>query len=414
MLINAAVGGMPGKDCGGFCKFCYFKGADFNNIDSLTIGCRYCPPNKIGCDYCHRAFNNIGFKSPSHVLLDLENILRWHDVLGTLNYKDLKIVTASSADIMMYPQLLELISALKDWRLYVHLGYTSAKGVKDEKLVEEMISLGLNEASISVFSTNPEMRREWMNDKTPEQSLKAIKILCENIDVNASTVVIPDVINEEEIFRTCSDLEDWGVKTFMLSRFANIKREGLILNNKPLINGIHTQLYEEFQEMVKNVSEEFSFRVIGAPFNDPKKGLPYTLSKKENRKYLKNLPEVTNDATIITSKLSFKPLKKIFDFISEDKVNVIGVDKEIGDLITHEDLAMVNLDEVKKRVIIPGGALVHDRLANEILNKDGKERHIVRGPTGLFYYDIEELSKDEIIKFELERFTSLINKINSI
>lgn len=49
MEIYTDVGGRPGLDCGGFCKFCFYKNVDFNNLKSLKIGCIDCPPGQIGC-----------------------------------------------------------------------------------------------------------------------------------------------------------------------------------------------------------------------------------------------------------------------------------------------------------------------------------------------------------------------------
>lgn len=415
MQIPVVVGGTPGRDCGGFCKFCYFKGVDYNKLDKISLGCRYCPPDRIGCDHCHEVINDIknGFRPVSRVLSHLENVLRWHEFLGTLKNDDLKFVTASWADIIYYPQLPQLISTLKDWGSQIHLGYTSGKGIKDEKMAEGLLSMDIDELNFSVFSMDPEMRRKWMGDKTPQESLNALKLFCENIEVNVSVLVIPGVIDEEEIFNTCSILEEWGIKSFMLNRFANFKNQGLILNDQDVIEGITPQPYEEFLELIGRVSDEFSFKVLGTPFNDPEKNVPYAISKKENINYLGRLPPITKDATIITSKLSFKPLKKIFETIARDRVNVVAADKEIGDLITHEDLALLDLNEIKDRVIIPGGALVHDNVVREILNKDGKKRSVVRGPGWLFFYDFEQLSKEDVINYELKAFKTLINKINN-
>lgn len=414
MFINAMIGGTPGKNCGGFCKFCYFRSVDFNNLYSIKLGCKYCPPDQIGCNHCQEIINDIknGFKPSSQVISNVINVLNWHEMLGSINYDNLKITVCSSADIIFYPHLIHLISEIKKWGLKVHLGYTSGKGINDEKIVDKLISIGVDEINFSVLSTNTAVRKTWMGDKTPEVSLNALKLFCQNIDVNATTVVIPNVIDEGEIFSTCSELEEWGIKTFMLSRFVNFKYQGLILNQKPVISGVDTQTYEEFQELVKKVSDEFSFRVVGSPFNDPKKNIPYALSKKENIKYLRRLPPVTEEATIITSKLSYKPLKKIFETIAGDKVNVVALDKEIGDLITHEDLALADLDDIKDRVIIPGGALVHDKVTQDILSKDGRDRTVFRGPNLLFFYDFEQLSKEDAIKYELNSFKVLIDRIN--
>ena len=47
-----------------------------------------------------------------------------------------------------------------------------------------------------------------------QKSLKGLKVFCENIDVNASVVVIPGLNDKDKILKTCVDLEEWGVKSF--------------------------------------------------------------------------------------------------------------------------------------------------------------------------------------------------------
>ena len=92
------------------------------------------------------------------------------------------------------------------------------------------------------------------------------------------------------------------------------------------------------------------------------------------------------------------------------------MDKEIADLITHEDLDSINLNELKSKVIIPGGAFVHNNYSKKILTKDGKDRSIIRGPyilTYPYYEGVHLNNKEELIKFELESFNDLIDKINS-
>jgi methanogenesis marker radical SAM protein len=284
-------------------------------------------------------------------------------------------------------------------------------------MVEDIISCGVDGVGFSVFSTNPEIRRRWMNDETPDESINGLKMLCENLDLNASAVVIPGINDENQIFKTCSDLEEWGVKSFSLRRFANFKRQGLILNNKPIITGVTPHSFEEFQELVKKVTDEFNFKVLAFPFYDPKNESPFIISKTRNEIYLNKLNKIRSEATIITSELSAPFLKKIFEIIDESNlVNIVSVNKEIADLIIHDDLESINLSELKNKIIIPGGALVHDKYSEKLLSKDGKHRRIVRGPYVLSNpYASEEYiyNKDELIKFELESFNALIDKINS-
>jgi len=417
MEIFIDVGGKPGIECGGFCEFCFYKNVDFKKLESLSTGCINCPPNQIGCDYCHNTVTRVknDFKPLSHVLNDFKEKFNKHLRAGSLNYKELNVIIGAGADVFNYPHLYELVSTLKEYELRLHLGYTSGKPIDNDHMAENLISLGVDEISFSVFSTDPEKRRKWMNDNTPQKSLEGLKIFCENIDVNASVVVIPGVNDKEELFQTCVNLEEWGLKSFVLRRFANFKNQGLILNNKPIIEGVNPLSYEEFQELVREVAREFSFKVLGYPFCDPQNDFPFAISRVKNRDYLEKLPDIKSEATIITSKLAAPYLERIFGVIDEfNLVNIVSVDKDIADLITHEDLESVNLGNVKRNVIIPSGALVHDKKAEEILNKDGKVRLVVRGPyvlTNPYYRD--EFYKEELLNFELNSFTALIDKINS-
>ena len=163
-------------------------------------------------------------------------------------------------------------------------------------MIENILAMGVDEVSFSVFSSNPELRRKWMRDKTPETSLKAVEIFCENIEVNASTVVIPQVTGQEELFRTASTLEEWGVKSFTLARFANFQNQGNILNKRHIIDGIIPHSYEEFQYLVRELQDEFNFRIIGFPASDPENDIPYILSKSKNTLYLKKLPQISSES----------------------------------------------------------------------------------------------------------------------
>ena len=416
MEIYTDVGGRPGLDCGGFCQFCFYKNVDFNRLKSLKIGCADCPPHQIGCEKCQALINRVenDFKPLPRVFMDLENKLMQNS-WDALN-RNLKVVIGAGADIFYYPHLKELVSVIKASYLPLHLGYTSGKAIKDESFARELISLGLDELSFSVFSTDPELRRKWMRDRNPEEAVKSLKLFCENIEVNASVVVIPGVNDGKRLFQTGSDLEAWGVKTFVLRRFANFKNQGLILNDdRPILEGIKPHTYEEFQELVREVSDEFSFRVLAFPFYDPEKDFPFVILKEKNRGFLEELPPVKREATVVTSKLSSPFLKRFFELVDEsDLVNVIGVDKEIADLITHEDLESIDLAEVRKNVVLPSGALVHDEQAQEIFSKDGVRRRIKRGPYVLThpYYESVDFNTEELIEHELKSFKALIDKVN--
>jgi len=414
MEIVAQVGGKPGRDCGGFCEFCYFKNLDFKELKSLRLGCRYCFSNQIGCRNCQDIINSVrvDFISPFNVLREIHAILLRNNFLGLLDNRNPRILVSSMADIIFYPYLSQLLSVLKERDMLVHLGYTSGKGIKNEEMAENILTMGVDEISFSVFSINPEKRRKWMNDKTPEESIKALKLFCENIDVNASTVVIPGVIDIDEIFQIGSKLEEWGVKTFNLSNFANYKQQGLTLNKKPIIEEITPYSHEDFLKIVKKVDNEFNFRIGGSPLYEPKRDIPFAISEIKNKKYLENLPRIKLEASIVTSKLAAFYIKKIIDVVDEENlINIVSVNKEIADLITHEDLEEINLVKLKRRIIIPGGALVHDTFTEKILSRDGTKRLIIRGPNTLT--PSWDLDRKKHIYFEINAFKELIDTINS-
>lgn len=416
MEVNTHIRGRPGIDCCGFCSFCFYKNLQHNKLESLQFGCVKCPPHQVGCPDCNRLINYFteDFKPLHEVLKDVESKLAYYDIWGKI--KDLKIVISASADMFNYPHLVELISIIDDSGYHVNLSYTSGKAINNRDLANELISLGVCELNFSVFSTNPDLRGRWMGDKNPAEAIGSLKIFCENIDVNASAVVIPGINDEEQIFQTASDLEGWGVKSLTLRRFANFKYQGLILNeDQPILEGVPIQTYPEFKELVEKINKEFSLQVLSFPFYSPDKDFPFAILKKENRKFLKDLPLIESEVTIITGKLAGPFLTEFFDAVDKpSKVNVVILDKEIADLITHEDLESVPLGDVKRRVLIPYGALVQDGQARKILSKDGVKRKVVRGPKLLThpYYENVTFNKDQLIRYEFRSFKELIDIIN--
>jgi len=409
MQIVADVGGIPGKDCRGFCKYCYFR--KVKGIEAF--GCRNCSLGKVGCDNCTTGVREIGkeFLPPFFVVSNVQSTL----MLGNYPDKDLKINISGGGDVSCYPHLLEVVSSFSEFGLPTHLGYTSGKGIDDAKIAEDLISKGLDEVTFTVFSTNPEIRREWVNDKTPEESLKALKTFCESTEVHAASVIVPGVNDGEDLLKTCADLEEWGAKAFILMRFANFRNQGLILGNEPILKDVEPHSLHEFEDLVKKINNEFSFKVTGTPICDPENDSPFAISKDKNKEYLEILSPITSEATILTSKVAAPFIQKIIDNIeSSDLVNVVAVDQDIGCLITQKDIEDLDLDSLKDTVIIPGRAFVHDKVAEEILSRDGVDRIVARGPDKLSV-DGEmsgTLSRKDILKSELIAFEDLIGAIN--
>lgn len=409
MQVVADVGGIPGKDCNGFCKYCYFR-----KVKKVkAFGCAHCLPNKIGCDRCSKGITDSQseFRSPFEVITEVQNALMMQP---NFRENDIKVNISGGGDVSCYPYLENLTANLNQFSLKSHLGYTCGKGITESEIASRLINNGVDEVTFTVFSTDPKLRREWVKDKKPEEALKACQIFCENANLTGAGVIIPGVNDGDVLRQTCNTLEEWGAKGFILMRFANTFDEGLILGNEPILKGIESQPVEEFGQLVEEINKEYNFRVTGTPLCDPETGGPFAISKDENEIFLQFIKKVTGEATIITSKIAAPFISKIFGKIDADNVNVIGVPKEIACLITKEDLEQIDLSEVKQAVIIPGRAFVHQLDAERILSADGVERIVGRGPDTLTIDG--ELSFDKtdenVIEEELTQFNDLVDAIN--
>ncbi len=100
MQLVADLGGVPGKDCRGFCKYCYFKKA---KPLAEPLGCRHCPPGKIGCPVCNEGVQEMGheFYPAFQVLNELQMSL----MMNQVDPRDLKINITGGGDVSCYPQL---------------------------------------------------------------------------------------------------------------------------------------------------------------------------------------------------------------------------------------------------------------------------------------------------------------------
>lgn len=408
--VIADIGGRPGVDCKGFCKYCYFKQV---REEDAELGCRHCPPNTVGCSKCrgeifekHEGFANA--------------FVLQHDVLARLaqaQFDDPQRIHAinisGGGDAGCYPQLLQLSQALGG-SAPIHLGYISGKGLTPGD-AEALVQNGVRIVTFTVFSTNQELRREWLGDKTPEQSLETLRTFASLCETYAAAVVIPGV-NEEDVFTTAADLESWGVQGFILMRFGNYEENGIILGNEPILKNIEPQKVEDFKKLVIDVSRSVkNMRVVGTPLCDPLTGAPFALTDLSDDEFPR-FPEIRSEATIITGTVAAPLIKRVLGRIKgSENVNIVTPRKEISDLITHRDLERLSLKEVKDTVVIPGNALVHDRVAKEALSRDGVQRYVVRGPERLTA-DCEssmKMSPEMVLNIEVEGFTELIQIINA-
>lgn len=406
MEVVVDVGGNPGVDCRGFCKYCYFKRVK----ETPPLGCKYCLPFKKGCDYCTRSVKESysGFKPLQMVLEETARKLSFAS--GEIG----KFTISGGGDLSCYPELKNLVAFLSQFRTPIHLGYTSGKGFSKFDDALFYIDQGVTEVSFTVFATDPALRAEYMKDPEPEASLQVLKDFCTHCDVYGAIVLIPGVNDGEVLDRTLSDLEIMGAKGAILMRFANFPENGLILNNAPIIQGITPHTIREFTDLVRSsASKHPSMRVTGTPLEDPLIGSPFAIRNVPEA--LAKLPKITKKATVITGRIAAPRLREIFETLG-GSVNIVSPKKDIACLITIEDFKTLDLSEVNETVFIPGRAFVHDMEVKETLKRDGVDRLVRRGPECLSV-DGEMsigMTREEVLELEIENFTELIEQINSL
>lgn len=403
MQVTVDVGGRPGLDCRGFCRFCYFNGV--KRVE--PSGCRRCKPYKKGCDYCSREVIEIepGYKPLDQLIFEVSQ--------KSISSTPEMITIKGNGDISCYPHLLNLVRTVSDDKVPVFLDYTSGKGFSKGDEADLLIDAGVQRISFSVFSTNPNLRRKYVNDKHPEIVLSNFQTFCERSELYAMIVLIPGVNDDLELEKTCRDLQEMGAKGLMLMSFANTREQGLIFGNEPVMPNVTPYGVEDIRRMATEISENYDMRVIGTPLWDPLTGAPFALA--HHKEELKRLPAIEKSATIITSCVAHPLLSSIFRELG-DEVNVVAAEKEIGNLITLEDFEKLGLKNVKERVIIPGMVLAHDREIHRALRRDGKRRLVFRGPDELTVVSERSIyiTREEVLEKEIEAFTGLIMQINDL
>ncbi|GAB6285640.1 MAG: methyl coenzyme M reductase-arginine methyltransferase Mmp10 [Methanoregula sp.] len=401
--LTVDIGGRAGIDCRGFCEYCYFKHVK----DVKAFGCRYCMPFKKGCDYCTK-----GVKEEYSGFKDLKTIA--DETLAALQTKsgDLDRITISGGgDPSCYPQFADLIELLGAMEAPLHIGYTSGKGWDDREIADLLIDNGLSEISFTVFATEPDLRKRWMHDPTPDVSLHILERLCGEIDVYAAAVILPGINDGAVLERTCAWLEERGAKGLILMRFANATEQGLILGNAPVMKGQPVQSVESFRDTVTDLRKKFRMKVSGTPLWDPEIGSPFAIRHETG--LLQKLPRVARRASVVTGSVSAPFIDAVL-FACGATIPAVPVKKEIACLITIDDLKELDLRQLERTVILPGRAFVHDAEAQEVLSRDGIDRKVIRGPD-MLTADAETsmgMTKEQVLAMEMEGFAELIWAIN--
>ncbi|WOF15444.1 methanogenesis marker radical SAM protein [Methanoplanus sp. FWC-SCC4] len=404
--LTVDIGGSPGTDCRGFCKYCYFKRLKKEESPE-AFGCKYCLPFSKGCEYCTN-----GVREKYEGFKDLKDVA--DDILANLQIMDgdlERITISGGGDPSCYPEFKDLMEILGSMQVPLHIGYTSGKGFDEPEMADFLVENGLTEISFTIFASDPKLRADYMGDPTPEASLEVFKRLCKKIDVYAAAVVLPGVNDGEILEETCRWVDECGAKGMILMRFANREDQGLILGNAPIIKGQRLHTVREFGKIVARLNSKYNMKINGTPLGDPEIGSPFALT--DEPELVEKLPKVTKKATIITGSIAARAIQKILDGCGNESW-VVGTKKEIACLMTIDDLREVDLSRVENTVIIPGRAFVHEKEACEVLSADGVSRVVIRGPD-MLTADAETsmgMTKNEVLQMEMDGFAELIRLIN--
>ena len=103
MEILADLGGRPGHDCRGFCRYCYFRGVK----EVPAFGCKHCLPFQKGCNYCTKNVKEgySSFKPFSMVAQEVQQAV-------FLNKNISKYNVSGGGDVSCYPELKSLVKFL--------------------------------------------------------------------------------------------------------------------------------------------------------------------------------------------------------------------------------------------------------------------------------------------------------------
>ena len=398
--LTVDIGGKPGVNCRGFCAYCYFKHAK----DVPPFGCRYCLPFKKGCDYCSR-----GVKEGYEGFLPLKEVAdNFLADLQSVTDDVTRITISGGGDPSCYPEFNDLMEILGSLDVPLHIGYTSGKGFDSPDVADFLIDNHLTEISFTVFASDPELRREYMHDPTPEASLAVLERLASKIDVYAAIVILPGVNDGAVLEETLVWLEKVGVRGVILMRFANGFNQGLILDNAPLLEGQRMHTPEEFRSLVETAAKNHpNLRLSGTPLYDPLFNSPFAI--RNHPELLEKLPQVSGPVSVITGAVAAPYLTEILAACGAPEGCVVPVEKEIACLITIDDLKKLDTASLTDTVIIPGRAFVHDREASEVLG-----RNVVRGPEMLTADGETSMGMQEldVLTMEFEGFSALIQMIN--
>lgn len=398
--LTVDIGGKPGVNCRGFCAYCYFKHAK----DVPPFGCRYCLPFKKGCDYCSR-----GVKEGYEGFLPLKEVAdNFLADLQSVTDDVTRITISGGGDPSCYPEFNDLMEILGSLDVPLHIGYTSGKGFDSPDVADFLIDNHLTEISFTVFASDPELRREYMHDPTPEASLAVLERLASKIDVYAAIVILPGVNDGAVLEETLVWLEKVGVRGVILMRFANGFNQGLILDNAPLLEGQRMHTPEEFRSLVETAAKNHpNLRLSGTPLYDPLFNSPFAI--RNHPELLEKLPRVSGPVSVITGAVAAPYLTEILAACGAPEGCVVPVEKEIACLITIDDLKKLDTASLTDTVIIPGRAFVHDREASEVLG-----RNVVRGPEMLTADGETSMGMQEldVLTMEFEGFSALIQMMN--
>ncbi|SKC87343.1 DUF512 domain-containing protein [Maledivibacter halophilus] len=264
--------------------------------------------------------------------------------------------------------------------------------------IDRIIEYNISPINVSIHTTNPELRREMLNNKNAGNILKRIRKLTENrILINGQIVLCPDVNDSVELDNTIKDLyplypnlHSLAVVPVGLTKF----RENLYplkIFNKEKAYKVITQVSKWQEKLKEKIGTNFvylsdEFYIIAKEFlprYEDYEGFPQIENgvglirklEKEFDEYLLSLPkglEIDKTVNIVTgvsaAEFMKELAKKLTDRISKLKIqvypiknNFFGETITVSGLITGQDIIkQLDNKELGDSILIPKSMLKSD------------------------------------------------------
>ncbi len=211
------------------------------------------------CIFCSHRQNPEGievFRLPKLEMKDFEELL---DFISP----NKKIVIGEAAtritegEPLLHKNFIEILELLRKRFPNTPIQVTTNGILLTEEMVEKMVEIGNVDLNISVNCINPDKRARILGLKNLGNIQKSISILKDKLKFSGSMVIVPEIIDRQDIEDVVSLLEDCGAESVRIflqgyTYKSDIKRDFLDIHN-------------EVMEYTKDIRQKYSIPIVVEP-----------------------------------------------------------------------------------------------------------------------------------------------------